>query len=226
MVSSSYSNSKNMLIYSNLAYLFPLIILLYKILYKKHFSKPIGFELAILYCAVMFFSSKYHICRSNIAEKDGDVIQYQSDLPESHKKQICPVGEGMYLDKATLLDHVFAFYALTATMLYLIPMKSEVRHLIMTIVLIYIIILQSHNKIYNDNMITAIPTLIITCYFMYYIIHNKTNQSNYYFVVLGGILSLIAVILFMAVPEPYWLNHSLWHILGAISGGLLLFPKY
>jgi hypothetical protein len=226
MVSSSYSNSNNMLIYSNLAYLFPLSVLLYKIVYKKHFPKFVGFELAMLYCAVMYFSMTYHMCRSDIANEVGDDVQYESDLPDTQKKQMCPIGEGMYLDKATLLDHIFAFYALATTILYLIPMKSSARHFIMTAMLLYIIVLRSYNTIKYANIIIAFPTFIAASYFVYYIIHNHNKRRNFYFVLGGGVVSLVAIILFMVFPEPYWLNHSLWHILGAIAGGLLLFPKY
>lgn len=226
MISTSYENSRDFLIYSNLAYLLPIAVLLYKILYKKHFPKRVGFELALIYVAVMYFSINYHICRSEIAKKDSDINQYQTELPENNIKQSCEIGGGMVLDKATLLDHIFAFYAISITMLYLIPLDPYTRHLIQSSLLIFIIVLQSYNELPYDDIITAIPTLLVAIYFSYYLISSKTKKSNYYFVLSGALLSIAAVMLFMLYPEPYWLNHSLWHILGALSGALLLFPKY
>ncbi len=220
-----------LLILSNIAYFIPMIIVFIKTI-QKTVSWPIGVELMLLYAAVIFFSTDYHWCRGELS-KDVDPNELQSDLEDNIKCKECPVGLGMNYQRAWFLDHFFATYVLGITLLVIAKINnrglSDTIRVLLLVVVVGSLSFSSPGKNKANKFlqgVSVLPLVLIILAFGYYWWVNKTSIATHHqiFYITGGMISALAMLFFSIYSQPYWLMHSLWHILGGIAGAFLLIP--
>lgn len=207
------SNDKRGLVYSNLIYLLPVVVLVYKYFWQKSISTSGFIILAVFYTAVMLYSINYHICQKTVEPQ-------QDDLLES-----CASGNMFYVQAQTN-DLVMANFALFITILYIIPIHNELCIILQSIGILWVITTQSFTKIFNNIIYNSIPALVAGVFYFIYLVsafkhHHWVSQV---ISIIGCLFSIAAVVLFLVFRNNYGLTHTLWHVFGGLSGGCLLFP--
>lgn len=213
--SKSYSK---MLVYSNLIYLLPIIILIYKFFWQKSIDL-IGFLiLGIFYLATMLYSINYHICQGRSAQVSSD-FPYLSIVAKCAK-------DGMLYTQAQFNDLVLANYTVFLTLLYIMPINNELRIVLQSIVILWIITAQSFSNVFNNSIFLAIPTVLVAIfYFIYQVVtFRHLHIFSQILTGFGCIFAAVAMGLFLFPGDKYELLHGLWHIFGGLGGSCILFP--
>ena len=225
---------RNFIIFSNIAYLFILFVAIGKyFLQKNTLSLSITILIVIVTLIVTIISSLYHEC--DYDRKVGNNSIYESRCSK-HKFNI------EYNDYWKL-DMIFANLLLFCIILNIVPINNN--SLKLTIQMVYLIIcLILYNLIYyetNDltnlkqkeisnyqQIILIIPTVGLLLYYFIYLFNTfKYNNLVSFIISICGIIAGILSFIFKFIPDDklnYNIGHSLWHILAALAGGLLLIP--
>ena len=201
------------LVYSNFIYLLPIVVLVYKYFGQKSISTSGFVILSVFYLAVMLYSINYHTCQKHVDPTQIDLIMK------------CD-SNNMFYSQAQTDDLTMANFALFITMLYIMPINDELRIILQSVGILWVITTQSFSKVFNSVIYNAIPALVAAVFYFIYLVmtfkhHHIISQV---ISIIGCLLSLAAVALFMFFRGDYGLTHTLWHVFGGISGGCLLFP--
>lgn len=207
------SKDKRGLVYSNLIYLLPVVVLFYKYFVQKSINTSGFVILTVFYIAVMLYSINYHACQKHVDPTADDLIMKCA-------------SDNMFYSQAQFNDLTMANFSLFITILYIIPIHDELRIILQTIGILWVITTQSFTNVFNNVIYNSIPAIIASLfYFVYLIISFKhLHIFSQVISILGCLLSIAAVALFIFFRGNYGLTHTLWHVFGGISGGCLLFP--
>ena len=207
------SKDKQALVYSNLIYLLPVVVLLYKYFGQKAISTSGFVILTVFYIAVMLYSINYHVCQKHVNPTNDDLIMKCA-------------SDNMFYSQAQFNDLTMANFSLFITILYIIPIHDELRNILQTIGILWVITTQSFTNVFNNVLYNSIPALVASIfYFIYLVMSFKHFHIISQIVsIVGCLLSIAAVALFIFFRGNYGLTHTLWHVFGGISGGCLLFP--
>jgi hypothetical protein len=232
--------NKWFLVLSNLSYLLPTGVTAYKMFKPtgKQMNKIDGSELIILFLFVTFFSSwSYHTCRGDIAIETGiDPEELKSNIPPEDLCKECPNPTSMSwtsslpgskqdpsLHITKFIDHFLAIFTLFMVLIHVVPISEKMKKLFMVIGLVWMVLFLSC----GNDLFAAIPVLlssVIVLVFWWKIRNHqeKTKFNRNTAWSLSLLSTILAFVFFKIDTEPYWLKHSLWHILGAVAGALLL----
>ena len=239
------------LILSNLAYLFPVGVVLYK--YFAHqpsqsakINGIVAAQMIILLLFVAFVSSwSYHACRGDVAEKEGVDIDEMN--PREAELKACascpkkpyntltwgsylPEGETVNLNMAKFIDHFFALFVIIFVLMYSLPLKDHVRGVLLVISMTWMAWMLAAS---NDGA-AFLPILFMTILFIGFWrnIRKGSGVKGTEFKgewigrnqAWGAAVAciFIAGLFFAIINRPYWLMHSLWHVFGALAAGFLL----
>ena len=229
---------KLILITSNLAYLGPVGATCYRAFFAPEQCRMTwtkATQLNLLYIFIAFFSSwSYHMCRAGVTYED-DLSQEAvfHNLPgftchrcptnmmswTKHVRLDGKTGDDMDLRMARFLDHFFAQLGIFFTIVYVMPLKSEVSTLLLIISLAWSsLFLSTDNDAMSIMPIALLGTLLVL---FWYAIRNQSPRRNIYWG-LSFAATFLSLLMFVGVGGPYWVSHSLWHILGAIAGTMLI----
>lgn len=216
----SEKKHKYLLIFSNLAYLFPVGVVLYQLL-KRHGRRMdlyIGIELILVLLFITFFtSSSYHACRSDLSLSTNDPsqekmqIQFDPCLP-------CTKENNVPFNLSKTFDYFFANFISVLVLINVIPLKQNFRQLYIIISVIWF----SFFLLSANYIAAAVPSMVaLAIFFTFWILmksHFSALRNGLW--ISAQILMVLAYVFFTL--EPYWLFHSFWHICGALAVGLLL----
>ena len=234
-LSISEEDNKWFLILSNLSYLLPAGVTFYQ-MYKKRGSKMDkfdGWSLIVLFLFITFFSSwSYHQCRGDVVIDEGiDPEQLSPNLSEEALCTECPSttmnwtsgSDDLTLHLTKFIDHFLAMFTIFMVIIYVIPISEKFRKFFIIMSLVWFVLFLST----GNDMIAALPILFASIVLiMFWALVFKKQDTGGYDRNIAWSLSLISTILafvfFKWDTEPYWLKHSLWHMLGAFAGAFLL----
>jgi len=207
------SQDKRALVYSNFIYLLPIVVLFYKYFIQKSISTSGFVILTVFYIAVMLYSINYHVCQKHVDPTEDDLIMKCAN-------------DNMFYSQAQFNDLTMANFSLFITILYIIPIHDELRIILQTIGILWVITTQSFTSVFNNVLYNSIPALIASLFYFTYLVMSFKNLHIFSQIIsiFGCILSVAAVALFIFFRGNYGITHTLWHVFGGISGGCLLFP--
>ena len=217
--------SEEFLLYSNVGYILPMIILTFGwIQFKRGKNNKIHtimwVELMILLAMVVVISSNYHQCRSKLTE--GDELNIQS-MPLTQ----CPnvTGRAMSSDFAERADMFIANYTLGIFFLYLLPLTWE--QVALARVLLLVIIFGVDTFASKNTLMKVVPVItgILAGSLLYFTIYKNWAKGDKMMKILfsfGLIFSLGGVMMFQLFQSPYWLTHGMWHLCGGMTISFLI----
>jgi len=207
------SREKQALVYSNLIYLLPVVVLFYKYFGQKSINTSGFVILVVFYIAVMLYSINYHVCQKHVDPTEDDLIMKCA-------------SNNMFYSQAQFNDLTMANFSLFITILYIIPIHDELRIILQSIGILWVITTQSFTNVFNNVLYNSIPALIVAIFYFIYLVMSFKHLHVFSQIIsiLGCLLSIAAVALFLFFRGNYGLTHTLWHVFGGISGGCLLFP--
>lgn len=243
---------QDFLFYSNLGYLLPIGTSIY-LLIEFSDNKPsiehkmswwYLFFLMILTTVTMVNSMFYHNCKKH--------IDFQKEFEGDNKSRICPIGKGMQFTQVYFTDILFSNLSLLGTFLFLLPISITKRIYWFMISILYNIMVLSFRDLLTTptttQSVAALPGLLAGLIYFYmsgrYFFGGKTlftykttyelnSVTNYPFVflIMAIISAIVGFFIFMADETviPYYIGHSIWHILGGLSGCFFLLsyiPKF
>lgn len=238
----SPNQHKWFLVLTNLSYLLPGGVTAYKIFQPpgQRMNAYSGTELISLFGFLTFFASwSYHQCRADLSITTGvDVCQTNPKTVDIPPCEVCPKNntlswvselpgstQPMNYQISRFIDHLFATFTIFMTIIHVLPIHDKIRKLCIILTLIWMVIFLSA----GNEALALVPSLIsfMVLIIFWYSIRRSGNKSNVFFSrnktwVLALLSMTLAVSFFQWDDEPYWLKHSLWHILGAISAALLI----
>lgn len=205
--------SRRALVYSNLVYLLPVIVLLYKYFGQKSINISGLIILSVYYIAVMLYSINYHICQ-----------KYTNNIPDNFLLE-CP-SKNMSYSQAKFNDLTLANFSLFLTILYIMPINNELRIILQSIGILWVITTQSFTNIFDNILYNSIPALVMSIFYFIYLVatFKHLHLVSQIISIFGCIFAIIAVTLFIFLRSNYGTTHTLWHIFGGLSGGMLLYP--
>jgi hypothetical protein len=216
----------DILVLSNISYLVPAAVAAYRATMSKTLSPEAASELIPWYVSVAFiFSWSYHACRTELAKKNQvDPCQTSFDWTAQGQCNQCPISGLQYArvpyDRASVLDRVFANYAVLLTLIHAIPLTDQATHIYRSLGLIWIAAAFLANPQYEDELalICFLPLAIL---FLMYWAQTRHNQSrNMTWSVAMFLIAVAVSALFM--PGYYYLAHPIWHIGGALAAAMAL----
>ena len=235
MVSISSDVNKWFLIASGASYLIPVAVVVYN-LFKprgRRLNTFIAVELIAVFLFVTVFTSpSYHSCRAGLAIKeniDPDEMEIHGDAgingcltcppnTMSWVRHVPMSTKELTYDLSKTYDHIFAMFALLLATINVIPLKQNFKQLIIILSLLWMALFLGS----GNDIIAGIPVMIVTGLFVAFWIAVRKNISCKRNVAWGlGIFCVILGFVCFAL-EPYWLMHSMWHIMGAVAGALFL----
>jgi len=206
-------DERRKLVYSNFIYLLPVFVLIYKYFSQKSISTSGFIILTVFYLAVMLYSINYHLCQKHTYSTSDDLIMKCSN-------------DNMFYSQAQFNDLTMSNFALFITILYIMPIHTDLLVILQSIGILWMITTQSFTSVFNNVIYNSIPALIASVFYFIYLI--KTFKHHHLISqiisVMGVLFSAVAVALFLMFRDNYGLTHTLWHIFGGLSGSCLLFP--
>lgn len=207
------STERRGLVYSNFIYLLPVLVLVYKYFSQKSISTSGFIILAVFYIAVMLYSINYHLCQKHVDPTPDDLIMKCA-------------SDNMFYSQAQFNDLTMANFALFITILYIMPIHTDLLVILQSIGILWMITTQSFTSVFNNVIYNSIPALIASVFYFIYLItafkhHHLISQI---ISIAGCLFSVAAVLLFLIFRGNYGLTHTLWHVFGGLAGGCLLFP--
>lgn len=227
------TQSKNTLCFSNLAYLLPAIATLYKLNQNDiQIYDAVGLTTLLLYVGI-FASWSYHECRADLtvaSKQNRNAIS--GTTTNVNKCANCPnttMGwvqhipgsqEQLNFEMSRFIDHFTAILTIVVVMLQVIPLHDPVRKCFLLITILWLLTFLAC----GNEMIALVPALLaLLLLFVFWFMTWKANRVSRNVSWLFALVLLFgAVFVFKVDDEPYWLKHSLWHILGALSATFLL----
>jgi hypothetical protein len=223
--SGSKAGSRVMLIGSNIAYIAPIVIAVIKYI-KGDIPFATAVELIVLFIAVILASSNYHWCHSKFSADYGD--KEEVNFLQGDDCYKCPTGNGMTISKASFLDHFLAMYAIGITVLHMFPIKMEYMIMLRVLLFVFILFIQVFSGMklffFNADKLSIIPILVLLIFWGFQAFRDKIliQKEHKKFYIGAIIVGMISIGLFGLLNRPYWLFHSLWHIMGAITSCLII----
>jgi hypothetical protein len=202
-------------------------------------DKVDGFQLVLLFTFITFFSSwSYHMCRADLSIRAGhDMCEASHASSGIADCATCPDNTMTWIHKlpggsdnpisfelSRFIDHLLATFGLLMVFIHVVPISEKIRKLIMVISLIWMVLFLSG----GNDAIAVLPAFISFILVMVFWFKTSKHNTEKGFYTrnkawgLSVVSCVLAVVFFKFDTEPYWLKHSLWHILGAVSGALLL----
>lgn len=228
---SSATMHKYVLVCSNVAYLIPAGVVLYKLV-KPHGRRIdifIGVELILVFLFVaVFTSTSYHLCRADLCIKediDPEEIKINSDKTlnpcltcSSWVKKIPFSSTEVTYSLSKTYDHLFAMFVLLLVIINIIPLRQNFKQLIIIVSLLWMsTFLESGN-----DVVASLPVILVSILFFIFWLSVRVNISKIRVITWSLAMVTMVISFILYCLEPYWLMHSLWHIFGAITGALLL----
>ena len=222
--------SEEFLLYSNLAYILPMIILTFGwIQFKRGKNNKIHtimwVELMILLAMVVVISSNYHQCRSKLTEATTDDPTELS--AQSIPLTYCPnvTGKAMTSDFAERADIFIANYAIGIFLLYLLPLTWE--QIAVARVLLLVVLFGTDTFASENVLLKVVPVIvgILGGCLLYFTIYKNWAKGDKMMKILfsfGLIFSLGGCMLFQFFQSPYWLTHGMWHLCGGMAISFLI----
>ena len=233
---------KWVLVLSNLAYLAPASVTLFKI-YEGVIAPMDGAPLITLFGFITFFGSwSYHSCRADLAiNTNTDPCQEQARAAQAKIQPCdhCPPNSMTWVNNipgarkedpltfqlAHFVDYFLAEFTLLMVLIHVLPISCKARKLIMVFCMVWIIMFLSG----GNEAFALLPSLLFVCImivFWAFTSRHQVDNGQFYTRNKAWTLATLSVILatvfFKFDGEPYWLKHSLWHIFGGLSAALLL----
>jgi hypothetical protein len=204
---------KEALVYSNFIYLLPVVVLIYKYFGQKSINISGFVILSVFYIATMLYSMNYHLCQKRRDETADDLISRCYD-------------NGMFYVQAQTNDLTMANYSIFITVLYIMPINDDLRIILQSIGILWIITTQSFNNIFNNILYSSIPTLLVGIFYLIYLIFSFRHHHilSQIISIFGCLFAIAAMVLFIFFRGNYPITHTLWHVFGGIAGGCLMFP--
>jgi len=201
------------LVYSNFIYLLPVFVLVYKYFGQKAISTSGFIILSVFYIAVMLYSINYHLCQKHVDPTPDDLIMKCA-------------SNNMFYSQAQFNDLTMANFALFITILYIIPIHTDLLVILQSIGILWMITTQSFTSVFNNVIYNSIPALVAGIFYSIYLV---VSFKHHHWVsrvisIIGCLFSIAAVLLFLIFRGNYGLTHTLWHVFGGLAGGCLLFP--
>lgn len=222
------------LLLTNLSYLVPAVVLAFK---ARRIYGTVSLEegiIMIIFLLITFFTSwSYHQCRGfHAAHSHGDFNQHNVEMPISQCAAChnTPMSwlEHMPFSQARLKyfmlkfdDYFMAMFSIVATILYVTPFRECVKRLFLVVTVVWLLLFLS---VQNDTLALLPVLAIMALFFLFWYSvypYNKDPWRNYAW---GSAVSflVLAVFFFEIDKEPYWLKHSLWHIMGGLGIAFVL----
>jgi hypothetical protein len=234
-MSSSPTVHKWILVCSNLAYLVPGSVVIYQLLKRtgRRMNIFIGVELLLVFAFITFFtSSSYHMCRADLSIQE-NVDPQEKKISGDHKLNPCltcppntmswvghlPFSKTMVkYNISKTFDHLFANFAIFLVMINVIPLKQNFKQLVIIASLIWFCLLLEG----GNCCLASFPIICAMALFIIFWIIARKNISGSRNIawILAVVFTILALVCYTL--EPYWIMHSLWHVLGAFAGALLL----
>ena len=236
----SSEGHKWFLVLSNLSYLLPAGVTAYKMFKPKgsQMNKHDGAELIILFIFVAFFGSwSYHSCRADLAVSTGvDVCEKKADNTKIPPCKVCPKttlswvyelpgssNERMTYEISRFIDHFAATFTLLMVVIHTIPITEKLRKLIMVVSIIWVIICLSG----GNDAFALLPSLMVVIVLLVFWFSLRDQKPKGFYTrnkawTSALVCTSAALFFFNVHTEPYWLHHSLWHILGATGAAFLI----
>lgn len=208
------AKDKRALVYSNFIYLFPIVVLIYKYFGQKSINLSGFIVLTLFYMATMLYSMNYHLCQKHRDATPDDLIER------------CFNKNGMFYVQAQTNDLTMANYSLFITILYIMPIPDELRIILQSAGILWVITTQSFKNIFNNVLYSALPALAVGILYLVYLVMSFRHYHilSQCISIAGCLFSIIAVVLFLFFRGNYGITHTLWHVFGGLAGGCLLFP--
>jgi hypothetical protein len=232
--------NKWFLVLTNLSYLLPAGVTAYKMFKPngRQMNKQDGTELIALFVFLTFFGSwSYHSCRADLSISSGiDICEDTANSTKIKPCEVCPETslswvhelpgsseEKMTYEISRFIDHFAATFTLLMVVIHVIPISEKLRKLIMIIAMIWMLICLSGG---NEGFAT-IPALLSVMILLLFWFSIRTQKETGMYTrnkawSLAIISTALALVFFEFQNQPYWLYHSLWHILGAVGAAFLI----
>jgi len=221
-----------MLTLSNLAYLLPVFILIFKSTKLAPMLKmsqvPLRMSIPLIF--LLFYTGivvswGYHACSSDLAIQSGqDLSTFEPLIADS-----CSTCQPQWHSALTWTDHapvnllhfmdVFvSMFVMFVFFTYLVPIRAEVRHISMIFAFMWIFFFTA----LGTNIAAAVPILVAGAFFVVYWYYHRHESKTRNVMWTMGIIFTLAAFTCYIVETPYFILHQLWHIFGGISSALLV----
>ncbi len=229
----SNNSQKWFLVGSNAFYILPAGTVLYKMLWTngRKLDRYDGTGLLVLYLFVALIASpSYHCCRSDLSSNnDSDTVSIGncSTCPRDNTMAWTSLLPGSEMELnfqvSKIVDYLSAMMLTLETLLLVMPLQAKLRQCILVISIIWMVLFLST----GNEMIALLPNLLamILLLFFWWTVRKVPEKGPFTRNRVWGaafVCLILAGIFFKIVREPYYVFHSLWHILGAIAAALLL----
>lgn len=218
--------NRNLLQFTNLSYLLPVAVIWYKEL-KQHTDRLVvedAIALTLIFAFLGLVASwNYHGCRSYIANiQNVDALQVQALPCQTFERQNCQEST-ISFEMTHFIDYFIAYFSFFLAVHAVYPVKS--RQFLLTFVFAMLWFL--YFLMYNNRVVAGLPCIIIVLRLIWFCLKSKSTshaklQMQVCFWSAASLCFLVGAILLEVFSEPYWLHHSVWHILSGISAALFL----
>jgi hypothetical protein len=221
---------RDLLLFSNIAYMSPAVVALYKGFVSKTLNVPSAIEIAAFSTFVTFITSwNFHECRSNLASIEGDAEEQSGSINAEYTP--CPDTGRMWLKmcygETRNIDNIFAIFTMLLIILHIVPLRDSVRSIYRTFGFLYIVFVILSVGPNDGSVIAGLPVMIALLAFVLpylWVTRKRRDKESHIRRLtwsLSACFSIVAFVMF-AMNEKFWLYHSLWHIFGGLSGALLV----
>lgn len=221
-----------MLTLSNLAYLLPVFVIIFKATPLVSTDNRVPLRIAIPLIFLLFFigivvSWGYHNCSSDLAIQAGqDLSQFDPLVADScstckptwHSAMTwsghTPVNILHFLDVTVTMFIMFVFFS------YLVPIRSEVRHISTLFAFMWVFYFTALQMQY----VAAIPILLVSVFFfVYWYYHRHESKTRNIMWSIGVASTIVAFFFYITELPNYFIGHQLWHIMGGLSAAAFSF---
>jgi len=213
---------------SNLAYLLPVIVIIYKLCpgCGQSIDPFIGAELIVVFLVItLFTSTSFHMCRDDIRtnppqeDDDKDLNCKECNFTTMSWTKFLPgASHAITYQTIRLLDHFIAWFSIILVLVNIIPLKDNIKQMCIILSIIWLLFFLP-----TCNDIAAVmPVLALTTLFFIFWITVRKGINTLRNIVWGMAVITCIVSLICYTCGTYWLSHSCWHVFGAITVTLLL----
>ena len=230
-MTTSRAAHKIVLATSNVAYLAPAVVVVYKAA-KGQLPWHSAFQIAGLCVFVTFVASwSYHSSRCDLSASDTECRRLDSHTMDhaptqthvSWLENLPGSTERISLRSYEHMDHFFAVLTATVTMAHCAPLSDAMRSSIIVGAVAWIAVFCA---VINTTML-YLPILLLLLFLCFFWARHRRSSSQTASILdrRWGASAALAVLSFVFLhidKRPYWLKHSLWHIFSAGSMALLI----
>jgi hypothetical protein len=200
-----------LLVLSNTCYLVPALVAFNKTRRGELDSREASELIAVFLFLAFFASWSYHDCR-NKKEKGtctNNTLSWVTCLPGS--------DDAVHFNVLRFVDHFTAIFTMILAVTHAVPLKPRFRKTFMVLSTIWMLTMLSAGNHWFAVLPVVVAFTVLGLFWWY--VRQKGRRNALW--ALATISFLVGSVLFV-IPEPYWLNHSMWHILSALAAALLL----